>query len=683
MMGVFRFMRFSILSGLLAAAIGMAVLIGWATDNPFLKAVNPDFFTMKPNTALCLILLGLALLLHQSFPGSRKIGLTMRLLALLVAAIGLLSLSQYVVGVDWGIDQFLFSDAPNAVRTTYLGRMAPTAAVTFTLLGMALLLSGSRFGPKAAQVGCTIGSAISLFVLVGYAYQVDWLTGVAAYTPMAVHTATAFLFLSLGILGLHPDHGIVGLLRRPTSGGLMLRFMLPIAIMLPLVFGWLRLVGEMAGLYSTRFGTSMFALTMTVAFVACLLWIAVSMNRLDERRRRATEEFDRFFSVSLDLLCIAGTDGMFKRINQAWARTLGYSTEELLSTPYLDFVHPEDREPTIAAALKLTEGSDVTSFENRYRKRDGSYVWLNWVCRAPDQENGPIFAIARDLTERKLHEEQMRRLNAELEERNREAREANRELESFSYSVSHDLRAPLRSIDGFSQALLEDCADQVNEEGKTYLDRVRKSAQQMAELIDDLLALSRVSRGEFQRQRVDLTNIARTVLARLTRERPDRAVDLAIPDEVIAVGDARLLGIVLENLLGNAWKFTSKRVGARIEFGHRLESGRKVYFVSDNGAGFDMAYVQKLFGVFQRLHSASEFEGTGIGLVTVQRIIHRHGGRVWAEGAVDCGATFYFTLAPTDGKGESDEGQDNLTGGGQPRRCDVDSARVEAEQNHQ
>jgi len=216
MMGASRFTRFSILPGLLAAAIGMAALIGWATDNPFLKAVNPDFITMKPSTALCLILLGLALLLHQSFPGSRKIGLTTRLLALLVAAIGLLSLSQYVLGVDWGIDQFLFSSAPNAVRTVYLGRMAPTAAVTFTLFGMALLLSSSRFGPKAAQVGCTIGSAISLFVLVGYAYQVDWLTGVAAYTPMAVHTATAFLSPCLGIFCLYPDDGIVRLLRLPT-----------------------------------------------------------------------------------------------------------------------------------------------------------------------------------------------------------------------------------------------------------------------------------------------------------------------------------------------------------------------------------------------------------------------------------------------------------------------------------
>jgi len=173
---------------------------------------------------------------------------------------------------------------------------------------------------------------------------------------------------------------------------------------------------------------------------------------------------------------------------------------------------------------------------------------------------------------------------------------------------------------------------------------VRESAQQMAQLIDDLLALSRVSRGDLRRERTDLATIARIVLARLQKREPERTIALDVPTEVAAVGDARLLGIVLENLLGNAWKFTSKQSAARIELGHRSEVGRSVYFVRDNGAGFDMTYGEKLFGVFQRLHSANEFEGTGIGLTTVQRIVRRHGGRVWAEGEVGRGATFYFTL---------------------------------------
>jgi DNA-binding response OmpR family regulator len=219
----------------------------------------------------------------------------------------------------------------------------------------------------------------------------------------------------------------------------------------------------------------------------------------------------------------------------------------------------------------------------------------------------------------------------------------NEELESFSYSVAHDLRAPLRSIDGFSLALLEEFGETLDDDGRQYLKYVRESAQHMARLIDDLLALSRVTRGEVERDDADLSSIARSVTSRLTRANPERAVEFVIPGELVVNCDPRLLTIVFENLIGNAWKFTGKQADARIEIGV-MPGAPRTYFVRDNGAGFDMAYAGKLFGVFQRLHSAAEFEGTGIGLVTVQRIIRRHGGRIWAEGEIDRGATFFFTL---------------------------------------
>ena len=228
--------------------------------------------------------------------------------------------------------------------------------------------------------------------------------------------------------------------------------------------------------------------------------------------------------------------------------------------------------------------------------------------------------------------------------RTRQLATVNQELEAFSYSVAHDLRAPLRAIDGFSQALQEDCAAELSADGQSYLRHVRESAQQMAQLIDDLLELSRVTRRELRRERVDLTALAQTIIDGLRRAHPERQVEVVIQDGLEAEGDRNLLSVVLDNLLGNAWKFTGKRTAARIELGCREEDGRGVHYVSDNGAGFDFRYVDKLFGVFQRLHSAHEFEGTGIGLATVQRIVRRHGGRVWAEGALDRGATFYFTL---------------------------------------
>jgi len=242
-----------------------------------------------------------------------------------------------------------------------------------------------------------------------------------------------------------------------------------------------------------------------------------------------------------------------------------------------------------------------------------------------------------------------RRMKADLEqrviERTIELQAVNRELEAFSYSVSHDLRAPLRAIDGFSQAVLEDYADRLDDQGKDYLNRVRAATQRMGHLIDDMLTLSRVTRVEMQRGTVDLSALAADVFAELQKSEPERKVDWRIEPGLIAQGDAQLLRVALVNLLGNAWKFTGKTANAKIEFGAMRDAdGATDFFVRDNGAGFDMTYAGKLFGAFQRLHLTSEFPGTGIGLATVQRIIHRHGGRVWAEGAVGKGATFYFSL---------------------------------------
>jgi light-regulated signal transduction histidine kinase (bacteriophytochrome) len=239
-------------------------------------------------------------------------------------------------------------------------------------------------------------------------------------------------------------------------------------------------------------------------------------------------------------------------------------------------------------------------------------------------------------------------LNESLQQAKAATEVANRELEAFSYSVAHDLRAPLRSIDGFSQALLEDYADKLDDEGVQHLRYVREAAQEMGELIDGLLTLSRVARSELRREPVDLSRLARSVFAQLQKAAPDRRVETIVADDLMVEGDPRLLRVVLDNLIGNAWKFTRNRQAARIEVGALDRDGMRTCFVGDNGAGFDMAYAAKLFGVFQRLHSTTEFEGTGIGLATVQRIVSRHRGRVWAEGAVDAGATFSFTLWDPD-----------------------------------
>jgi PAS domain S-box-containing protein len=259
-----------------------------------------------------------------------------------------------------------------------------------------------------------------------------------------------------------------------------------------------------------------------------------------------------------------------------------------------------------------------------------------------------VIGVANDVTERKQAEDEVRKLNLALEqrvlERTSQLETANKELEAFSYSVSHDLRAPLRGIDGWSQALLEDYADKLDEQGRQYINRARSETQRMGHLIDDMLQLSRLTRAEMLKEQVDLSALAQAIIERLKQDEPDRQVDFNIQAGLKAEGDSHLLEAVLANLLGNAFKFTGKTPSARIEFGQTESNGQPVFFIRDNGAGFDMAYSQKLFGAFQRMHKSSEFPGTGIGLATVQRVIHRHGGRVWAEAEVGKGAVFYFTI---------------------------------------
>ncbi len=245
-----------------------------------------------------------------------------------------------------------------------------------------------------------------------------------------------------------------------------------------------------------------------------------------------------------------------------------------------------------------------------------------------------LYHKAREI---KWHEQRLREENLALES-------ANQELDAFSHSVSHDLRAPLRHIDGFNSILLQDYADQLDTKGKEYLERMRGAAARMSQLIDDMLHLSRVTRSEMRREETNLGAIALEIAANLRSNQPERRVEFEVAREAPAQCDARLLRIALDNLLGNAWKFTGKCDQARVEFGMAALDGKPVYFVRDNGAGFDMTYANRLFGAFQRMHTEAEFPGTGIGLATVQRIVHRHGGRIWAEAEVGKGATFYFTL---------------------------------------
>ena len=343
---------------------------------------------------------------------------------------------------------------------------------------------------------------------------------------------------------------------------------------------------------------------------------------------------------------ISGSDSArFREVNPAMLEIFSADSAEALLTTPLDALFSE-KSNWLIYQRQLHSQLAINTIEVPLRALNGRefFASITTAIKHSASEGTFFDGILEDISDRKKQERHIQQLNDDLKRRSMELEIINRELESFSYSVSHDLRAPLRAIDGFSSTLLKDYGDRLDRRGHDRLQRVRTAAQRMANLIDDLLNLSRVSRSDIVLQDINLSEIARDIVADLQQAEPDRRMEVDIQPELRAEGDKRLMSIALTNLLTNAWKFTGHTDQPRIELARREQEPNPVFYVRDNGAGFDMEFSSKLFGAFQRLHDADEFPGTGIGLATVQRVIHKHGGRIWAEGAVNHGATFYFTL---------------------------------------
>jgi len=369
--------------------------------------------------------------------------------------------------------------------------------------------------------------------------------------------------------------------------------------------------------------------------------------RLDaERALREREEIFRLLVQGVEEYAIFLLDpsGRVVTWTEGARRLKGYTAEEAVGLPHAAFYPPEAVEEGRPAALLETALREGRAEDEGWRvRKDGSGFWADVVI-TPIRADGRLLGFAkvtRDMTEKREAARRIEELNEDLRRRAAELAAANEELESFSYSVSHDLRAPLRSIDGFGQALLEDAGPALSDAARRDLDRIRAAARRMGELIDALLDLSRVGRRPLRRETVDLSSLASAIADELRRTEPGRRVEFEIAENVRGEGDETLLRLVLQNLIANAWKFTAGREPARIAFGIGEDGA---YYVRDNGAGFDMAYAGHLFAPFHRLHGAAEFPGTGIGLATVDRIVRRHAGRVWADGEVGKGATFHFTL---------------------------------------
>jgi PAS domain S-box-containing protein len=362
-------------------------------------------------------------------------------------------------------------------------------------------------------------------------------------------------------------------------------------------------------------------------------------------------QYRRLFETAQDgILIVDAETGQIRDVNPFLLDLLGFSREEYLGKKLWEVAAFQDSEASKSAFLELQQRGYIRYENIPLRAKAGNSVEVEFVSNIYDVgPNKVIQCNIRDITERRQAETEIQRLNADLERRvhlrTGQVEALNRELETFNYSVSHDLRAPLRRVNGFVTALETACGDELSPKGKQLILEIRVSTEHMTALIQALLKLASLGRSELQRQQTDLSSLAHIIAAQLQQGDPSRKVEVIIPEGILATGDAAMLRIVMDNLMGNAWKFTSLVDFARIEFGVKYPVDKPAeYFVRDNGAGFDMRYADRLFGAFQRLHLEDEFPGTGIGLASVQRIIHRHGGRIWAESSVGQGATFYFDL---------------------------------------
>jgi len=694
---------FSRAAGLIAALAGILVLAGWLFGIDFLKTVVPSGYPMRANAAACFTLCGAALWLigRESRGAARGIGQACAVLAVLI---GLATLAEQVFGIDLGIDQLLFLEVPG-FQIPHPGRMPLPASVNFVLLGCALILldAETRRGWRPAQLLALPAGLIAFLVTFDH---VLGLKGPA--TGMALHGALLFGLLSLGVLLARPEKGLTAVLVSPRAGGAVVRRLVPSCVATLVVVGCLRWMGQRVGLYGTEFGVILMVTSAVVVIAVLIWMNARALDRADEEREHAAEELrtserelalrNRIGSIVLILddemynevlkVILEGLQsryGVFGHIdedgalvvpsmtrhiwdrcqvaaktltfprdawgNSSWPRAIRekrtiYSNEASTETPE---GHIEIRRH-ISLPI-LFQGEVIGLFQVANKESD----YTEADIRSLDSIAGhiaPILAarLQRDREERKRQRaaEEVSRLNAELErrvvQRTAELEAKNKELEAFTYSVSHDLRAPLRHMDGFARLLHEECSGQLDETAGHYLDRIQQGSRQMGRLVDDLLDLARVGRQDLRRQATGLNSLVEEVLRDLAPEVKDRNIEWRVARLPFVDGDPHLLKQVFMNLISNAIKFTRPRQQAVIEIGQIAKDGRVAVYVRDNGIGFSMKYADKLFKVFQRLHRPEDFEGTGVGLATVQRIIHKHGGQVWAEGQLDKGATFYFAL---------------------------------------
>lgn len=768
--------RLSVLPAVLVIAIALLVLTGWSFNIEVFKRPLPHLAAMNPMSATAFIFSAVAFVFFSAtmnFSFSRLAG---NVLAIMVLLTGLLRLIGMIWNLDTQIDTLLFNHKlQRDIFGNISNRMAPNTAANFIFTGAALLLqkNGSSRYQKLPQGLAIIIASLGFFSLLGYLYKVREFYGVLNYIPMAIHTAICFLLLSVAILMKKPADGFMKDFTGSLTGSASARLLIPVVIIIPVVLGYLWLMGYWAGIFSTEFGVVALVLSITIVFLLVIWYNVILLNKKDrlqleaeysliqsEKRIQAifdaapdavivideegkivrwnpkselifgwskeeavgmllsetiipsrfreahtkglarflqtgegpvinktieirainktNAEFDISLSISPALInnqyffigflrdiseekkgrqqlkeseerfqktfqaSPAGisitrlSDTTFLDVNDAFVKLTGYTKEELIgrhSTELGMVVSVNKRE---AVLQQVREQGSIKNFEMAVRSKSGEIrEVLSSIETVMMNDEKYAINIIYDITERKKAE--------------RELETVNKELEAFSYSVSHDLRAPLRIMDSYAKIIVEDFGDKLDKEIIRSLDKITTNTRKMGYLIDDLLNFSRLGRKELNFRRVDMTGLVESIFAEQQLLLAGKAT-MKLEKLEPALCDGNLIQQVWINFISNAIKYSSQREESLIEIKSHVTDNEIIYSIKDNGIGFDMKYADKLFGVFQRLHNTSEFEGTGVGLALVERIISRHVGRVWAEAEINKGATFYFSLPVVQGK---------------------------------
>jgi PAS domain S-box-containing protein len=644
--------RLALVGGAAVAAVGtLVLLVGWRLGVARLTDLIDGAAPMTPNTALALVLEGLGLACLTSMRAVvQRIGQS---LGLAGAAIGAATGFQYLLGTDLGIDRVL-ANVPDMAQ--FGGRMPPLTAASILAVGLALY--AVRLPPVwMSHLPALLVAMTSFVALIGYGYGTATLYSFGRYGTIAAHAAAAFIVLGIGVIAVRDHDGITGVLRSPGPGGELSRRFLPMAILLPALLGWLRLRGQEAGLYDTAFGVALFAVTLTVILLIVTVRSAAWIDRVDLQRQHMLRDLDSARRDALereinlaavvdssdDAIVGCSVNGIIRTWNSGAERLYGYSAEDAIGQSVRMLVPPELQAELQGMMEACLDGKNIRNVQTTRVAKDGTLVAVSISAAPIRSANGSVIglsAIARDVRK------QLRMMQA-LESQTAELKRSNDELTQFAYVASHDLQEPLRMVASYTELLASRYQGQLDDRADKYIAHISEGASRMQRLIRELLDYARVGTRAKEMAPVDLAAVTQDVLRDLERLVEGAQAEIAVSPLPMVLGDDVQLGQVLQNLIGNAIKFRADRP-PRVTVRAQREGRMWRVTVADNGIGIDMRFHDRVFEIFRRLHDRDAYDGTGVGLAVVKRIVERHGGRVWFESTPGEGTSFHFTVPAAD-----------------------------------